>query len=67
MHEEFAERGHERDGAVEIGIAVFLVSADADEFLGSLVSCEKAADSIGFCEMLGGDDVGHDAADAVED
>src|SRR5208337_1819354 len=44
----------------------FLVSPYANEFLGSFVGSKEAADVVGFCQMRGGDDGGHDAADAVE-
>ena len=48
------------------GSLFFLICAYADEFLGSLVGSEETAEQVGFCQMLGGNDRGHDAADAVE-
>ncbi len=44
LHEKFSQRRHERDGAIEIGIASFLISPDANQFFGSLVVGEQAAD-----------------------
>ncbi len=67
LHKKFAQRRHERDGAIELGIAASLISPDADELFGSPVSSEEASDMVRFCEMRGRDDGGHDPADTVKD
>src|ERR1700686_5448531 len=67
LHKEFAQRRHERDGAIKVGIAAFLISPDADELFRSLVSSKETADVVRLREMRGGDHGRHDAANAVED